>query len=102
MAKRWWAIAEAAKAKKFGVVMVTKSGQFQRRAAEKLRDCLEAKGREAYMLVADEINWERLAPFGFVEAFIITGCPRIALDNRDGFNRPLLNEDDAHELMKRL
>lgn len=102
MAKRWWAIAEAAKAKKFAVVMVAKSGQFQMGAAERLREALEAKGREAYMLVADEVNWERLAAFGFVEAFIITGCPRIALDNRDGFNRPLLNEDDAHELLKRL
>lgn len=102
MAKRWWAIAEAAKARKFGVFVVAKSGQFQRAAAEGIRKGLESKGREAYVLVGDEITWERLAPFGFIEAFIITGCPRIALDNRDGFSRPLLNEEDARELMKRL
>jgi 2-(3-amino-3-carboxypropyl)histidine synthase len=102
LAKRWWAIAEATEAKKFGVFMVAKSGQFQKAAAERIRKELEAKGREAYMLIADEINWERLAPFGFIEAFIITGCPRIALDNRDGFKRPLLNEEDAVELIKRL
>jgi len=102
LAKRWWAIAEAAKAKKFGVFMVAKSGQFQRAAAERLRERLESKGRAAYMLVADEINWEMLAPFGFIEAFIVTGCPRIALDNRDSFKRPLLNEEDAGELLKRL
>ncbi len=102
LAKRWWAIAEAARARKFGVFMVAKSGQFQRAAAERLRERLESKGRAAYMLVADEINWEMLAPFGFIEAFIVTGCPRIALDNRDSFKRPLLNEDDAGELLKRL
>jgi 2-(3-amino-3-carboxypropyl)histidine synthase len=102
LAKRWWAIAEAAKAKKFGVFMVAKSGQFQRVAAERIRKSLESKGRETFMLVGDEITWERLAPFSFIEAFIITGCPRIALDNRDGFKRPLLNEEDAQELIKRL
>jgi 2-(3-amino-3-carboxypropyl)histidine synthase len=102
LAKRWWTIAEAAKARKFGVFTVAKSGQFQRASAERVKKGLEAKGREVYMLVAGEINWERLAPFGFIDAFVITGCPRIALDNRDGFSRPLLNEEDAQELIKRL
>ena len=102
LAKRWWAIAEAAKARRFGVFMVSKSGQFQRAAAERIRQGLESKGRVAYMLIANEINWERLAPFGFVEAFIVTGCPRIAVDNQDGFRRPVLNEEDAGELLKRL
>jgi len=102
LAKRWWAIAEAAKARSFGVFMVAKSGQFQRAIAEGIVRELEAKGKEAYLLVAEEITWERLAPFGFVEAFIVTGCPRIALDNRDSFERPLLSGEDALELVKRL
>jgi 2-(3-amino-3-carboxypropyl)histidine synthase len=102
LAKRWWAIAEAVKARRFGVFMVAKSGQYQRATAERIGQGLESKGRAAYMLIANEINWERLAPFGFVEAFIVTGCPRIAIDNQDGFRRPVLNEEDAGELLKRL
>jgi diphthamide biosynthesis enzyme Dph1/Dph2-like protein len=50
----------------------------------------------------DEVNWERMAPFTFVEAFIITGCPRISLDNQESFGKPVLNEEDAEELLKRV
>lgn len=102
LARRWWAIAEAAKARSLGVFVVAKSGQFNRGVAEGIRERLEAKGRTAYMLISDDINWERLAPFGFLEAFIVTGCPRIAIDCQDSFKRPVLNEEDAGELLKRL
>jgi 2-(3-amino-3-carboxypropyl)histidine synthase len=102
LAKRWWAVAEATKVKSFGVFMVAKSGQFQKRIAERIKQRLEDKGKSVYMLIANEINWERLASFGFVDAFVITGCPRIALDNQDSFKRPVLNEEDAEELLKRL
>lgn len=102
LARRWWAISEASKARSFGIFAVSKSGQFHREGAERIRSALEARGRSAYMLIASDINWERLAPFGFVEAFIVTGCPRIAVDNQDTLKRPVLNEEEAGELLKRL
>ncbi|MGB9622589.1 MAG: diphthamide synthesis protein, partial [Candidatus Bathyarchaeia archaeon] len=61
---------------------------------------LESKGRRAVMLVADEVNWERLSCFTFVDVFIITGCPRISLDNQESFGKPVLNGEDARELLK--
>jgi len=101
LAKRWWSIAEAAKVKTFGVILVTKSGQFNKESAMRIKSGLEEHGREVVLITADDVNWERMAAFPFVEAFVVTGCPRIALDNQEGFGRPVLNEEDAYELLKR-
>jgi len=102
LAKRWWSIAEAAKAKTFGIILVTKSGQLNKEAAMRLKGALEERGREVVLIAADDVNWERMAAFPFIEAFIVTGCPRITLDNQESFGKPVLNEEDAYDLLRRL
>ena len=101
LAKRWWGIMEAVKAKSLGVIIVAKTGQFVEGAADLCRE-LELKGKKAFLIAMWDVNWERMAPFTFVDAFIVTGCPRIALDNQDGFGKPVLNLEDAQELLRRL
>ena len=102
LAKRWWSIAEAAKARTFGIILVTKSGQLNREAAMHLKSALEERGREVVLIAADDVNWERMAAFPFIEAFIVTGCPRITLDNQESFGKPVLNEEDAYDLLRRV
>jgi 2-(3-amino-3-carboxypropyl)histidine synthase len=102
LAKRWWGIMEATKAKSFGIIMVTKTGQFTEETTLQLKHDLEERGKRAYLIAMDEVNQERMAPFTFVDAFIITGCPRISIDNQDSFGKPVLNEEDALELLKRV
>ncbi|MDD1766450.1 MAG: diphthamide biosynthesis enzyme Dph2 [Candidatus Methanomethyliaceae archaeon] len=101
LAKRWWSIAEAAKVKTFGIILVTKSGQFNKDSAMRIKNRLEEYDKEVVLITADDVNWERMAAFPFVEAFVVTGCPRIALDNQEGFGRPVLNEEDAYNLIGR-
>jgi 2-(3-amino-3-carboxypropyl)histidine synthase len=98
LAKRWWSIAEAAKAKTFGIVLVTKSGQFNKEAAMHIKSGLEKLGKEVILIIANDVNWERIAAFPFIEAFIVSGCPRIALD-QEVFDKPVLNEEDAYNLL---
>ncbi|MEN3035647.1 MAG: diphthamide biosynthesis enzyme Dph2 [Candidatus Methanosuratincola sp.] len=100
LSQRWWAIMEAAKSKRFGVIVVTKPGQFAIRSAEKIAAGLRAAGREAYQLVGDEVSPERLSAFPFIEAFIVTGCPRIATDAYQDPNRPVLNEAEAWKMLE--
>ncbi|MCX8182276.1 MAG: diphthamide biosynthesis enzyme Dph2 [Candidatus Methanomethyliaceae archaeon] len=100
LARRWWAVQEARNAKVFGLIVVAKTGQFYKDYALLIKKELEAKGRKAVMLVADEVNWERLSTITFVDSFIITGCPRISVDNQEIFGKPVLNGEDAKELLK--
>ncbi len=102
LAKRWWAIMEAARAKAFGIVVVAKSGQLDLDGAKSLKARLEAKGKRAFLIVADEASWDRLAGFSFAEVLVVTGCPRVAPDNQECFPKPVLNAQEAEELLKRI
>ncbi|MEM0286144.1 MAG: diphthamide synthesis protein, partial [Candidatus Methanomethyliaceae archaeon] len=90
----------AKNAKVIGIVIVVRKGQFNINLAMKLKLEFEELGKKVILLIAEEVNWERLAPFTFIDAFIITGCPRIAIDNRDSFYKPVLNLEEALELLK--
>lgn len=100
LAKKWWAIHEAKNAKTIGIVIVARKGQFNVNLAMKLKSEFEEISKKVVLLIAEEVNWERLAPFTFIDAFIITGCPRIALDNRESFYKPVLNAEEALELLR--
>ena len=102
LARRWWAIMEATKAITFGIVVVAKTGQFDMEGAERIREALRAKGKGAFLISAVEVNWEGLAGLSFVDAFIVTGCPRIAVDNQESFGKPVLNVMEAQELLRRV
>ncbi|HPC27759.1 MAG TPA: diphthamide synthesis protein, partial [Candidatus Methanomethylicus sp.] len=102
LAKRWWAIMEATRAKTFGVVVVVKSGQLDAGGAMSLKARLEGKGRRVFMIAAREASWERLAGFAFADAIVVTGCPRVAPDNQVSFPKPVLNMQECEELLKRV
>lgn len=102
LARRWWAIMEATKARTFGIVVITKTGQFDMEGAERIREALRAKGKGTFLISAVEVNWDGLAGFSFVDAFIVTGCPRIPVDNQESFGKPVLNVMEAQELLSRV
>lgn len=88
---RWGAVLKAKSAKIFGVVLSLKSGQFDLGLASKIVSRIEGRGLKAYLITADEIKPDRLASFTEVEAYVIVGCPRIAIDNPEVFGKPLIN-----------
>jgi len=102
LAKRWWLIAEASKAKTFGVVIVTKPRQMDLAMAERLSSDLRRRGKVCYLLAGGDVSWDRLVGFAFIDAFIVVGCPRIATDNQECFSKPVLNAGEALEVIKRL
>jgi 2-(3-amino-3-carboxypropyl)histidine synthase len=77
--KRYIAIARALDAKSFGIIIGTKSGQFNLNEAISLRGKAIEKGLNAYLIAMDEIREDRLLGFD-VDAFVNTACPRLAED----------------------
>ena len=65
---------------KIGVLVTNKSGQNKSKLAEELRIKLEENGKEAFVFLADEINFSQLENFNFIESWINTACPRIVQD----------------------
>lgn len=91
--QRYVAIALAKDAQKFGVLISIKPGQMKMNVAMGIKSKLEKKGKKAYLLVFNEIKPEKLIGLD-LDCYINTACPRIAIDNRTDFKKPILNPDE--------
>ncbi len=82
----------AISAKKVMFVESTKAGQTY--GAKMLKKAMESKGISVYSIVADEINFNRLNEFRDIDVFISTACQRIAIDEMDKVEKPIINAED--------
>ena len=89
--QKFAAIGLAKGARSFGILISTKPGQLNLELAEKIKTEIEKKGKKAYFLVLDEIVSEKLPD---LDCYINTACPRIAIEDRALFNKPILNPDE--------
>jgi 2-(3-amino-3-carboxypropyl)histidine synthase len=90
------AIALSKDAKTFGIFVSTKLGQMNLKLANELKKKLKNKGKAAFIIALDEIRPEKLMGIKF-DALVCTACPRIAIENRVEFSRPVLNPDELEE-----
>lgn len=91
--QKYAAIALAKDAKKFGILVSVKPGQLNMELAKKIKNYLEDGGNRAYILVFNEIKPEKLLGLD-LDCYINTACPRIAIENRSEFKKPILNPDE--------
>jgi len=93
--KRYAAIDSFRKARKVGIIIGLKTGQFKPAVATEMRDLLERRRYECVLLALREIDPMVLENFSDIEGFVSTGCPRVAWDDRDRFRKPVLNPEEA-------
>ncbi|MDD5163361.1 MAG: diphthamide biosynthesis enzyme Dph2 [Candidatus ainarchaeum sp.] len=91
--KRFALIEKAIDAKKIGILMSCKKGQFRLQKALELKAMIEKHHRGAFLFSADLIRPDYLLGID-VDTFVCTGCPRIAIDDAGSFKKPLLNPDE--------
>lgn len=87
--RRFASIANAQGARRFGILVSSKPGQFRRELASRVREMLADAGREASIIVVDEVRPD-LLNYMDVDAWVNTACPRIALDDSERFEKPVL------------
>ena len=75
-----------------GILVTTKFGQNQSKKAEELREKLEKAGKNAFVFLANEIDFNSLENFNFIDVWINTACPRIVEDFK------CLNVEDLDEI----
>jgi 2-(3-amino-3-carboxypropyl)histidine synthase len=88
--EKYLRIEKAHNARTYGIIVGTKPGQKKMLIAEKIRKRL---GR-AYLIFMNEITPERLDYLPF-DAFIITACPRIVIDDWKNYRKPILLSEEA-------
>ncbi len=87
---RFAKITKAEEAKKWGVILSSKKGQFRLDLAKKLKDIIEKENKKAFLIMLDNITPDILLPYMDLDAFVITACPRVAIDDADMYKKPLL------------
>jgi len=75
-----------------GVIVTTKPGQEQLKKAFELKN--KFKDKNFYFLVFDTIDFGQLENFPFIECFVNTACPRIALDDSIKISKTIINLED--------
>jgi 2-(3-amino-3-carboxypropyl)histidine synthase len=81
--------AKAMDAREFGVVVCSKPGQKNVRSAELVKNKLEKSGKRAHLVFINEITPDKLDYLPF-DAFVITACPRIVIDDWKNYKKPVL------------
>lgn len=96
--QRYVAQALAKDAKRFGILVSVKPGQLNLKLAEKIKKKLEKKGKKAYILIFNEIRPEKIEGLD-LDCYINTACPRIAIEDRTRFKKPILNPDEMESFI---
>jgi 2-(3-amino-3-carboxypropyl)histidine synthase len=89
-------VEKAKDLKNFGILVSTKPGQQNIGTAEKARQRLEKKGKNAWILAMNEITPSKLLGMK-LECLVNCTCPRLTEDFRQ-FRMPILNPEDVAKL----
>lgn len=87
---RFAKITKAEDAQKWGIIVSSKKGQFRLDLAKKLRNMVVESGKEAFIIMLDNISPDLLLPYMDLDAFVVTACPRVAIDDANMYKKPLL------------
>lgn len=80
-------------AKRVGVLVSTKPGQFFLKKAMDLKE--EYPDKIFYYLLDNSINFSGLDDFPFVDVWVNTACPRIPFEDQVNISKPVVNMEDV-------
>ena len=93
-------VLAAMNAKRFGILVSTKNGQYNMNLAAELKKKIEADGQSAAILVSNTSDFESINNMLEFDAFVNTACPRISLDDSERLRKPLLSAEELSTVLK--
>lgn len=88
-------IQKAKEFQNFGIVVSTKPGQVNLKAAERMKNRLKSGGKNVYVLVADQLTPEKLIGLK-IDVLVNTACPRMREDFEQ-FGKVILDPSDVEK-----
>ena len=98
---RFARITKARTAKKWGILVSTKEGQYRMALAKEIKKVLEDSKMEAYIILVDNVSPDVLLPYMELDAFVVSACPRIAIDDSQMYKKPLLTPQELEIVLNR-
>lgn len=91
-------LSKAASKEYFGIILCSKIGQQRLKLAEELKNDFESKDYRTSIILLNDLSPEKLSQFRDW-AFVSTACPRIALDDAENYDNPILTPFEAKVLL---
>jgi len=91
-------IYNALDARRIGIIIGLKDGQFAKIEALKFKKLFEDLGRSVRLIAMTDLSNDGIQNFKGIDAFVEVACPRIAID--DHFDKPMLSAPQAFALIK--
>ncbi|MDR2830524.1 MAG: diphthamide biosynthesis enzyme Dph2 [Methanobrevibacter sp.] len=91
---RFARIVKAKEVDIWGILVSSKDGQYRINLAKEIEKILEDEGKKAYLILVDNINPDILLPYLDIEGFVVTACPRIAIDDSLMYKKPLITPQE--------
>ncbi|MHA2244648.1 MAG: diphthamide biosynthesis enzyme Dph2 [Candidatus Hodarchaeales archaeon] len=88
--KRHSIINRARPAKVWGILGSSKIGQNHLGKISRAEKILQDHNKSKISVIAENLNFENLANFTWVDAWVDTACPRLAIDDHISFEKPIL------------
>ena len=85
-----------------GILVTTKRGQNSSKRADTVRDKMSLKwpDKKVFIFYCNEINFQELENFNFVDVYINSACSRIGHDDTTRSPKPIINIADVERLLK--
>jgi 2-(3-amino-3-carboxypropyl)histidine synthase len=93
--QRYAIILKFKDAKRIGIVLGLKSGQVNLRLARRLKTLLEQNGKNCTLIASSELIPESIEAFTDLDGIVETACPRVAIDDRSRYHKPVVNLEEA-------
>ena len=98
---RFARITKARSAKKWGILVSTKEGQYRMTLAKEIKKILEDAKMQAYIILVDNVSPDVLLPYLELDAFVVSACPRIAIDDSQMYKKPLLTPQELEIVLNK-
>jgi 2-(3-amino-3-carboxypropyl)histidine synthase len=92
-------LAMALNATSFGILVSTKTGQFNLKGAIWVKEKLKQINKTGFILVANELSPYSLNNFMLFDCYITVACPRLS-DDSQSFEKPVLDLSLFKELLQ--
>ena len=93
--QRYATILKFKEAKRIGIIVGLKSGQINLVVARRLKTLLEQNGKQCTLIASSEFIPESIESFTDLDGLVETACPRVAIDDRSRYHKPLVNSEEA-------
>ncbi|MCL2114731.1 MAG: diphthamide biosynthesis enzyme Dph2 [Methanobrevibacter sp.] len=98
---RFARITKSEEVKKWGILISSKEGQFRIELAKEIKKILEDEGMEGFLILMENISPESLMPYMELEGFVVTACPRIAIDDSQMYKKPIITPQELEIVLNK-